>query len=504
MSENSKLRPLRPRQEKALAELRQAIAEGHRRVMLQAPTGFGKTLTAAHIIAGALAKGKRVAFVVPKIVLVDQTVEAFRAEGLSGISVKQGKRRGNDLLPLQVCTAQTLARRGGRLDVDIAIIDEAHIKSEFLFRLMVQHPEVIFIGLSATPWATGLGRHYSKLIVAGTTAELIDEGLLSKFTVFAPTPEPDLSGVKTTAGDFNQGDLAEAVNKPKLVADVVATWMRLGAGLPTIAYGVDRAHAEHICARFVEAGVRAEYLDCFTRDDVRDQIIARFKSGETQLIANVGILTAGFDADVRCVIDAKPTKSEMLYVQTLGRGLRTASGKEKLVVLDHAGNALRLGLVTDIHHEELDDTDPKKASLKKREKKDPLPRLCPECKSVVPHSFSDCPECGAEMPKPPSVTHQDGELVEFGSGQSSAARVTMADKARFYGELRGYCVGRDFKNPDGWCAHKFRERFGVWPNDARVKYATPRPPSVETRNWIKSRQIAFAKARDGHRRGVAA
>ena len=106
------LRPLRPHQERALEALRGSLATGKRRPMLQAPTGFGKTLTAARIIQRALDKGKRVAFVVPALSLIDQTVAAFEAEGIRSIGVMQGIHDRTDRdQPVQVCSVQTLARR---------------------------------------------------------------------------------------------------------------------------------------------------------------------------------------------------------------------------------------------------------------------------------------------------------------------------------------------------------------------------------------------------------
>ena len=117
------LRPLRPNQEGALTTLRESLAAGHRSPMLQAPTGFGKTLTAAHIIQRALDKGKRVAFTVPALSLTEQTVTAFEAEGIHCIGVMQGIHERTDRdQPVQVCSVQTIARRK-RPDVDLVIVE---------------------------------------------------------------------------------------------------------------------------------------------------------------------------------------------------------------------------------------------------------------------------------------------------------------------------------------------------------------------------------------------
>lgn len=487
------LRPLRPHQERALEALRASLATGKRRPMLQAPTGFGKTLTAAHIIRRALDKGKRIIFTVPALSLIDQTVAAFEAEGIHCVGVIQGIHwRTDHTQPVQVCSVQTLARRQ-KPEADLVLVDEAHLAFKSVHQWMAEHAwaNVPFIGLSATPWTKGLAKHYDDLIVAATTADLIDAGFLSRFTVFAPSV-PDVSRVRTVAGDFHEGDLAEACDTPALVGDVIATWLMQGENRPSLCYGVNRAHAEHLQQRFREAGVAAEYIDCFTDRQDRERIFDRFRAGVTRVICNVGTLTVGVDLDVRCISDAKPTKSEMLFVQTIGRGLRTAPGKDKLIILDHAGNHLRLGMVTDIRHDRLDDGEPRSRN-DGREQSTPRPRLCEECKAVLPQKTICCPECGHVREAKTGVEMRDGELVELGSGRKSTSVPSVADKADFYAELRWFARDRGYA--DGWAKHKFREKFGVWPNDPRIQSAAPAPPSLKTKQWIRSRQIAFAKAR---------
>ena len=324
--------------------------------MVQAPTGAGKTVIAAAIVNGALDKGKRVLFVVPFLSLVDQTVTAFVRQGLTDIGVIQGYHPMTDAQqPIQVASIQTLQRRA-LPPADIVIVDEAHRWFGF-FGEWMQRPEwakVPFVGLSATPWTKGLGKHYDDLIVATTTSELIDKGFLSPFRVFAPA-HPDLSGVKVVAGDYHEGQLSEAMSKPVLVADTVATWLRLGEDRPTLCFAVDRAHARRIADEFEAAGVPTGYVDANTPADERERIGKRLREGQIKVVCNVFCLTTGVDWDVRCIILARPTKSEILYTQIIGRGLRTAEGKADCLILDHSDTTLRLGFVTDIHHEHLDD-----------------------------------------------------------------------------------------------------------------------------------------------------
>jgi superfamily II DNA or RNA helicase len=465
--------------------------------MLQAPTGFGKTLTAAHIIQRALDKGKRVAFTVPSLSLVDQTVAAFEAENIHCIGVMQGLHERTDRdQPIQVCSIQTLARRK-RPDVDLVLVDEAHELHKEVFRWMADCPDVPFVGLSATPWSRGLGKYYDDLIIAATTKYLIEQEFLSSLAVFAPS-QPDLTVVRLVAGEFHEGELADACYKPALVGDVIETWLRHGESRPTLVYGVNRAHAEHLQQRFIEAGIAAAYVDCFTDRVGRERIFARFRAGAVKVICNVAMLSTGLDLPmVSCLIDARPTKSEIRFVQTIGRGLRTASGKDRLIILDHSGNALRLGLVTDIHHERLDAGQPSKTGASSKDRKKPLPRLCQDCSAVMPQSAKVCPECGKVREVRTDVEHQEGELVELGVRPTRRnTNQIFAEQEDFYGELRWIAAVHGYAA--GWTSHKFKERFGVWPNDWQVRFAQPREPSLKTKNWLRSRAIAYAKGRAAH------
>jgi DNA repair protein RadD len=444
----------------------------------------------------ARAKDKRVAFVVPALSLIDQTVAAFEAEGIADIGVMQGiHERTDGRMPVQVCSVQTIARRK-RPKVDLLIVDEAHQLHREIFRWMKDCPTIPFIGLSATPWARGLGKYYDDLIVAATTADLIRDDYLSPFVAFAPS-EPDLSGVRTVAGEFQQDELSDAMDKASITGDIVDTWLKRGEGRSSFCFCVNRRHALHVAERFLEAGVAAEYMDGNTPREEREAIFSRFRSGKTRIIANVGVLTTGIDLDVRCIIDAKPTKSRILFVQTIGRGLRTAEGKDHLLILDHAGNHLRLGMVTDIGQSRLDDgKERKNAGDRKREQSEPLPKLCEECKAVVPPRATSCRQCGHQIHVFTTVKAVGGELVRFGENATGRRAPDIAEKTAFFGEL--LWLKKERGRRDGWEAHQYRAKFGVWPNDPRVRYAEPRPASLATMNWVKSRAIAYAKARAPH------
>ena len=382
---------LRPYQTDAIARINEAIGRGVRRIMVQLATGAGKTHIASSMTAG---QDKPVIFTVPAIEPVDQTLEKFHREGIRDVGVMQAAHRLTDSSrPIQIASVQTLMRREIP-PAELVFIDEAHTVFTFYGKWFTDpaRKDVPFIGLSATPWARGLGRLYQELIIAATTQDLIDLGYLSKFRVFAPA-HPDLKGVRTLAGDYHEGDLGTAMDKAPLVADIVSTWRKHGAGRPTLCFAVNRIYAQHIRDKFEEAGIRCGYLDCFSKPLERIEVRERFASGEYAVVCNVGVLTMGVDWDVRCIVLARPTKSEMLFVQIIGRGLRPAADKDYCLILDHSDTTSRLGFVTDIHHDELDDGDRRPSTARDRLK---LPKECPMCACLRPPTTNVCPNCGFE------------------------------------------------------------------------------------------------------------
>jgi superfamily II DNA or RNA helicase len=427
--------------------------------------------------------------------LIDQTVESFYGDGIRDIGVIQADHVMTDWSrPVQIASVQTLQRRS-LPEASFAIIDECHRWFDF-YEAWMGHPDwldKIFVGLSATPWTKGLGKHFDDLLIPATTQELIEEGYLSPFRVFAPD-HPDLHGVRTVAGDYHEGDLSAAMNKVQLVANIVETWVRMAEGRPTLVFAVDCAHAKSIQQEFERAGIPAGYQDAFTPKDERKEIKRKFHSGHYKVVVNVGTLTTGVDWDVRCVVLARPTKSEILFVQIIGRGLRTAEGKDYCLILDHSDTHDRLGFVTDIIHDELDDGKHRKAPPVVP--KERLPKECSKCHCLKPAGVLACPNCGFKPQRQPQVTVHAGELRELrGRGiEIPPGMVRMQKKlipeTAFFAELLYYAQLHGKK--DGWAAHKFKEATGHWPSRDKPE---PITATAEVLSWIKSRNIAWARAK---------
>lgn len=493
---------LREYQTGAIESLRMARRQGDSRLMLYSPTGSGKTEIGMAVIKSAIEKGRRVVFLCNRIQLVSQTSKRFLRSGIRH-GIMQGQNTHSIDRQVVIASIKTVARRG-MPDCDLIVIDEAHGVAgsreyrEVLFKLSA----VPVIGLTATPFAKGLGKHYDELggalfetlVKATTISDLIDQGYLVDCEIYAPS-EPDMSGVKQTRNafgemDWSDMDVGKAADTPKLVGDIVDHWLRLANDTPTVCFASNIAHSKHIVESFRAAGVSAEHIDCYTDEDERTAILQRVESGETRIISNVGILTEGWDFPAcKTLILARPTKSMIRYIQMIGRVLRPHESKEFALVLDHSGTVSRLGFPTQDFDLELDDGKPKSAS-KAKDREEPLPKVCPECKFVKPPKAPFCPRCGHKSVAVSEVTSEDGELVLLSKGK----KAKFEDKQDVYSQLLHLRKDRGYS--DGWVANQYRNIFGVWPRGMR-NVATP--PSPELKSWITSQNIRYAKSKETKR-----
>lgn len=489
---------LRPYQAAAIQSLRIALAGGNKRLMCYSPTGSGKTEIGMAMIRAALMRGKRVVFLCNRVGLVAQASRRFAAAGIAH-GVIQGDNTRDTHCPVIVASIQTVARRG-MPDCDLIVIDEAHaVAGSKDFRaVIIERNAVPVVGLSATPFSKGLGKHYKELrgalfqclVVASTIPELIDAGFLVDCDIYAPS-EPDMAGIKTVRNafgelDFSDADVGRAVDKPTLIGDIVAHWLRLAKDTPTVCFAANIAHSQHIVESFRAAGVAAEHIDCYTSDDERAAILGRVSSGETMVISNVGILTEGWDFPAcKTMILARPTKSLIRYIQMAGRVLRPHETKHRALILDHSGTVTRLGFPTDDFPLELDDGRPK--SGKDAEQQKPEPKPCAVCAYVKPPRTPVCPKCGHVAQKQAEIVAEDGELQLV----SKAKKAKIEDKQKVWSELLAIRVSKGY--PDGWAAHKYRAYFGVWPRGLADVCAEP---SREVLDFVKSQNIRFAKSKE--------
>lgn len=493
-------------QERALNMLRRDW-KSFNSFMVYAPTGSGKTGLAAFIADGFVSRGMRVLFVAPFTVLINQTSRRFVEYGLPEDEISfiwRNHPSYDPALKIQIASADTLIRREFPDNIDLLIIDEAHLRrKQILIEInrLVTETNVKVIGLSGTPFSPFLGNYYSRLIKPTTIGELIQRGDLSGYEFYAPS-KPDLKGVKTTVSaefgsDYNETQLAEIMCGADLVGDIVDNWLQNGRDLPTVAFCVNVAHANYVTIQFNKVGINAEVMVADTPHEERQLIIHRFEMGATKIIVSVGVLVAGFDSDVRCVIYARPTKSEIRWLQSLGRGLRTAQGKESCLIFDHSGTVHRLGFPDSIEYNELpskSDGMKDSASREAEERTEKLPKECTECHFMKPAGVYVCPKCGFKPLAGQDVdTDTQRGLKKLGKGK----RVfTQSDKQAWWSQIKFYQRQRSSMGKpvsDGWCSHTFHDKFSEWPNGLND---FPMEITPEVSSYIKHKRISFAKGRE--------
>jgi superfamily II DNA or RNA helicase len=359
-----------------------------------------------------------------------------------------------------------------------------------------RYPNAVLLGLTATPCrgdGRGLGGIFDVIIQCPQVAQLIGQKHLVPTRVYAPV-DPDLRGVRTQAGDYVETQLAERMDRPKLVGDVVTHWHKYGERRKTVCFAVNVAHSIHIRDEFIKSGVRAEHVDGSTPKDERDAALERLASGKIELITNCMVVTEGWDLpDVACCILARPTRKMGLYRQMVGRILRPAPGKTDAIVLDHSGAIFRHGFVEDHVQWTLDPEQRSKCPAHvARCQPSATFRLveCSQC-SAVRTAGRPCSHCGF-MPGRPAraVPIREGDLALVDAArQSRIAIPTHAERARWHSMLTAIAIERDYK--PGWVAYKYKEKFGCWPPyDVMVE---PIAPTPECRAWVRSRTIAYAK-----------
>jgi len=495
------LPPLREYQVQAIHALRASLAQGKRRPVLVSPTGSGKTRTAVEVIRMAVDKGSRVLVLAPRRELIYQVSEVLEAARIWHGVVMAGEPM-NRYSPVQVASFDTLWARRNRMplpDADLVIVDEAHLSIAATRRKLIEaYPNARVIGLTATPArgdGRGLGEIYDDLVQSWGIRELTEAGYLVPARYFVPS-KPDLEGLKLNRdGDYQERDLGKRMDRAQLVGDIVHNWFRIAPGRSTVVFCVTRAHSRHVCQEFLARGVKAEHLDGETPLDERKAILARVASGETTVLCNVYVATYGLNVPrLEVAVMARPTRNPTLYLQTIGRVLRTAEGKTEAIVIDHAGCVDQHGRVEDDFPWSLDTQEKVQDRKKKQqeERQEPKDIICGECGYTF-RSSRVCPRCGHEMVPPgkPIPTHQ-ADLQELDPGKANRT-ADWDSKIAFVAGLRAHARQKGFS--DGWVAHKYREKFGVWPNDPRVKYAEPGEITPEVRGWIKHSQIKWAKRR---------
>lgn len=482
--------PLRDYQTEAVEQARAAIRAGAKNVLIVAPTAAGKTTIAAHLIDECVRKGKRAAFVVDRLSLIQQTSDTFDRHNIDHGVIQASHPRFRPARPVQICSVQTVARRMWP-EAQLIVVDEAHTVTETVKKRILPR-DTVALGLTATPFTKGLAQIYDAVVNVTTTNRLIEQGWLSPYRIFS-CAEPDMEGVKVVAGEFESSETQERALK--VVGDVVAEYLQHGAPRKFICSAVDTKHVEELQRQFLAAGINAATYTYRDRDEDRSETVAEFRKSDSRIQGLITVTAAskGFDVpDISCVIMARPLRRSLAeHIQFFGRGLRIAEGKTDCLVLDHSGNCARFWSQMQDFFEfgasDLNDGS-KKEATKPQDKPEPEPVRCPQCRHLHrPKPF--CPHCGYEYPKKRGVEHVPGTLKELlASGNRSQVSTTLWPQVCAYVRMKRGAEGR------GMALALYRQMTDQWPA-GRFEDTRPQEPTREVLNKIRSLNIAFARRR---------
>jgi len=342
---------LRPYQRAAIDAVLTARRRGKRRLLVHLPTGAGKTVIFSYL--AGLAK-RQVLVLAHREELLSQAREklerALKGTGTATVAVERGTLRADAAAKVVVCSIRSLheerlARVVAGRDIGLIVYDECHHAAasdnlRVLRQLGVFEPAFTgtLLGFTATTErgdGQGLDEVFEEIVFSRTLPDLIEEGYLAPLRGFRISTTADLRKLSRSGLDFDEQELAEAVDIEERNALVARSVQELARDRRTIAFCVTVNHARHLAHALNAVGVAAGMVHGAMPSDERVRTLREFHEGRLQAVTNVGVLTEGFDdPGVSCIAMARPTRSAGLYAQCVGRGTRIHPDKRDCLILD--------------------------------------------------------------------------------------------------------------------------------------------------------------------------
>ncbi len=468
---------LRPYQSDAEEKLRAGIRNGCRRQILVAPTAFGKTETSASIVQQSHAKGATAWFIVDRVSLIDQTSERFFSYGIDHGVIQADHPLTDASKPIQIASAQTLARRSFDRFPDLIIWDECHAVYKAVLDLIERAQRAKVIGLTATPFTAGMAEHWDGVVNGATVNQLLQQGFLTPLKIKACVT-PDMKGArKKFNGEYEEEDAGQ--RGITIIGDVVQTWIEqtgrfFGGPVKTIVFSPSVAHGEELCRQFADAGFNFQqisYLDA--SDDERRTKIAEFRKPDSAIhgLVSCAVLTKGFDVpDVMCGISCRPyAKSFSSHIQEMGRVMRTFPGKDFGLWLDHSGNCLSFADDTawlyEYGVESLSDAQKKDSVTRERVERAKSKYFCTQCGMEMESGSDICPSCGWERPKRGEIQTVAGELIDFEVSTKHAFKPRsglraecLSDPRAIWNAALAYCYANGKRGREA----STKWAYGIW------------------------------------------
>ena len=402
---------LRPYQEKAVQQLRRAIADGKRSALLALATGAGKTIIIASIMRSAWERGHRTIFFAHRRELVKQTQERFAQYGLPSTVLMAGHETDWSV-PLVIASQQTWESRREWLDGEYAVVifDEAHIgvkrQQRIIEDISATNPNVVTLGVTATPMTNsgpGLGSVYETLVQPATMEELVKQGYLVDLEYYMMRPvswNPEKKIKVNSVGEYDAAAVEEWFKQNAILGDIVQNYADNFMGRKFIVFARTRTMSIWVAEAFGRAGIPVAHIDFSTPDKERRRIIEAYRRGEIIGLSNVDIFSEGFDvSDVDLAIIATPIRSVPRYIQRIGRIMRPSPGKEIATVVDHGGVLQLHGPVTRYQVWALEPARPDRRNPLHalKEVKRETERRCPMCGKTFKAGHKECPHCGYDF-----------------------------------------------------------------------------------------------------------
>lgn len=482
---------LRDYQHSSLDGLRQGFAAGHRAQILYAPTGAGKTEMAIALLEATKKKGNRAAMILDRIILCDQTSQRLEKYSIDHGVLQSGHWRYRPYEHIQVCSAQTLEKRGSFPGLTVMIVDECHAMRGQTVEFIKNNPDIKVIGLSATPFTKGLGNVYKNVVSTVTTEQLVNQNVLVPLRVFI-AKEIDMTGAKKVAGEWSQ---AESTKRGmQITGDVVQEWIKktneiFGRARKTVVFCSGVEHGADLAKKFAEQGYNFIPISYKDDDQFKRDVIEDFGKPDTEIhgLIATDILTKGFDVpDVMIGVSARPfSKSLSSHIQQMGRVMRGCEGKEFGVWLDHSGNYLRFREDwEEVYFNGVDKLDDGKEKTKKEKTEvEKEAAKCPACGGLWPSGSDTCSHCGYVRAKKSMVESVPGEMEEL-SQQSREAKQAFWSMCQYKVQNHGWQPGR--------AAHTYKDKFGVWPKGLSDVAA---PPDWTFEKFVKAKLIRYLKGK---------
>ena len=483
---------LRDYQLETLDGLRKGFAAGHRTQMLYSPTGGGKTEMAIALLEATKKKGNKAAMILDRIILCDQTSQRLEKYSIEHGVLQSGHWRYRPYESIQVCSAQTLEKRGSFPGLTLMIVDEAHAMRTQTIDFIKSNPDIKVIGLSASPFTKGLASVYQNVVSTVTTKQLVDQGVLCPLRVFI-AKEIDMAGAKKVAGEWSQAETSK--RGMQITGDVVSEWVKMtheifGKPRKTIVFCSGVEHGTDLSKKFAERGYN--FISISYKDDsqFKRDVIEDFSKPDTEIhgLIATDVLTKGFDVpDVMIGVSARPfSKSFSSHVQQMGRVMRGHPNKPFAVWLDHSGNYIRF-------QEEWDEVfnegvtkleDGKEKTKKEKTEGEKEAAKCPRCGHLWATGSDSCLHCGFTREKRSVVESVPGEMEELKSAQTRESKQEYWSMCQHKMRYGGWTEAR--------CKASYKDKFGVWPSGLET---TPKTPDLKFEKAVKAQLIRYLKGK---------